>query len=65
LFSFFDCKKGGVIGKVNPFQMLFLSFVEVILYALNIFVGVGEFNAIDIGGSIFIHTCMCCCEFSF
>jgi ammonium transporter Rh len=47
---------GGIIGKVSPFQMLFLTFMEVILYGVNIFIGVGQFNAIDIGGSIFIHT---------
>jgi ammonium transporter Rh len=45
---------GGVLGKTSPFQMLTITVVELILYAVNenicYFLGVA-----DIGGSMVIH----------
>lgn len=45
---------GGVLGKTSPFQMLTITVIELILYAVNenisYFLGVA-----DIGGSMVIH----------
>eukprot|EP00004_Rigifila_ramosa_P011625 TRINITY_DN2490_c0_g1_i5.p2 TRINITY_DN2490_c0_g1~~TRINITY_DN2490_c0_g1_i5.p2 ORF type:complete len:502 (-),score=122.93 TRINITY_DN2490_c0_g1_i5:144-1649(-) len=47
---------GAVIGKTSPFQMMLVFFIEIILYAVNIYICIFRFRAIDIGGSIVIHT---------
>ena len=47
---------GAILGKVTVQQLLFLSFFEVFFYSLNYFVGVYKLQAIDVGGSMFIHT---------
>ncbi len=47
---------GGVIGKVSPFQLLWMAFLETILFGLNIYFQL-YFGAVDIGGSMNIHTC--------
>jgi ammonium transporter Rh len=46
---------GGVIGKVSPFQLLWMAFFETILFGLNIYFQL-YFGAVDIGGSMNIHT---------
>lgn len=45
---------GAVIGKVSPFQLLWMAFLETILFGLNIYFQL-YFGAIDIGGSMNIH----------
>eukprot|EP00118_Oscarella_pearsei_P018575 m.191028 g.191028 ORF g.191028 m.191028 type:complete len:495 (+) comp39439_c2_seq22:69-1553(+) len=47
---------GAVIGKVSPTQMLVIAFLEIIFYGLNVMIGEHYFKAVDIGGSMFIHT---------
>lgn len=46
---------GGVIGKVSPFQLLWMAFLETMLFGLNIYFQL-YFGAVDIGGSMNIHT---------
>lgn len=47
---------GGVLGKVNPLQLLVLVVIETFFYALNEIVTIDVLNTIDVGGSITIHT---------
>jgi ammonium transporter Rh len=47
---------GGLLGKVSPVQLVVMVFFELIFYSLNEAIGVIEYQAIDMGGSIFIHT---------
>ncbi len=47
---------GGVIGKLNPFQILLMTILELVFYSFNnqIFL-VGSLKLADIGGTIIIH----------
>jgi len=47
---------GAVLGKTTPAQMLIVALVEIVFYALNENIGAGIFSAVDMGGSIFVHT---------
>lgn len=47
---------GAVIGRASPTQLLVMSILEVVLYCLNEFIGAGELQAIDMGGSMFVHS---------
>lgn len=47
---------GAVLGKTNPLQMIIVSILEILFLALNENIGVEDFQAVDMGGSIFIHT---------
>lgn len=47
---------GAVIGKVNPFQLLTMAFIELFFYALNEMIGALELVAVDMGGSMYVHT---------
>ncbi|KJE94671.1 Rh-associated glycoprotein [Capsaspora owczarzaki ATCC 30864] len=47
---------GALLGKVSSDQMFWLAFLEIIFYGLNIFVGSLKLKALDVGGTIFIHT---------
>jgi len=47
---------GAVLGKTNPLQMIVVSILEIPFLALNENIGVMDFQAVDMGGSIFIHT---------
>lgn len=47
---------GAVLGKVSPVQMLVVVILEVIIYAANEVLGASHFEAVDMGGSIFVHT---------
>ncbi|KAL1426364.1 hypothetical protein MTO96_003373 [Rhipicephalus appendiculatus] len=46
---------GAVLGKTSPLQLVVMAAVEVVLFACNEHLGVGELKAVDIGGSIFLH----------
>lgn len=46
---------GGVIGKISHLQMLMVTFMEVIFYAVNEMIVYLAFGVIDAGGSIVIH----------
>jgi ammonium transporter Rh len=47
---------GGVIGKLSIAQLLVMFIIEVPLYAVNFWIGGTLIGAVDVGGSIFIHT---------
>ena len=47
---------GAVLGKASPLQMLVVLFFELIIYATNEVIGAGVLGAVDMGGSIFVHT---------
>lgn len=47
---------GVVLGKVNPFQLLFMALMESIFCVINLYVGYFVLGVVDVGGSIFIHT---------
>lgn len=47
---------GAVLGKVTHSQLLVMALVEVVFYAINEQIGAGIFMAVDMGGSIFVHT---------
>lgn len=47
---------GAVLGKTSPLQMLLVVFFELIFYAINESIGAGILSAVDMGGSIFVHT---------
>ncbi|CAG9316291.1 unnamed protein product [Blepharisma stoltei] len=47
---------GGVIGKLNLFQLLVMAFIEACFYSLNEAIVFEKIHIEDIGGSITIHT---------
>jgi len=47
---------GAVLGKTTPLQLLVIAFFEIIFYGANFMVGATEMQAVDMGGSIFVHT---------
>jgi len=47
---------GALLGITNPLQLIVLCLIEVFLYSLNEYIGAEIFHAIDIGGSMWIHT---------
>eukprot|EP00037_Helgoeca_nana_P026181 m.294103 g.294103 ORF g.294103 m.294103 type:complete len:482 (-) comp27156_c0_seq1:280-1725(-) len=47
---------GALLGKVSPLQMIGIAFFELFFYSLNFYIGVLYLEAVDIGGSMFIHT---------
>ena len=47
---------GALLGKADLFQLWILVTLEIIVYTLNEAIGVFYYQAVDIGGSMFIHT---------
>jgi len=47
---------GAVLGRVTPTQILWMLFFELIFYAINEYIGAVLFEAVDMGGSMFVHT---------
>ena len=47
---------GAILGKADLFQCWVLITFEIIFYALNEAIGVEVFGAVDMGGSMYIHT---------
>jgi len=47
---------GAVLGKTSPVQMVGIMFFELIFYNLNYLIGALKLEAVDMGGSIFVHT---------
>lgn len=47
---------GAVLGKVNSFQLLVMATIEVVIYSCNVGLGQKQFHAVDMGGSMFVHT---------
>ncbi|EDQ87116.1 uncharacterized protein MONBRDRAFT_38134 [Monosiga brevicollis MX1] len=46
---------GAVIGKTTPEQLLVMALLQLIFYSLNESIGVIEFQAVDVGGSMYVH----------
>lgn len=47
---------GALLGKTTPLQLGLVVFFELIFFALNETIGVVECLAVDMGGSMFVHT---------
>ena len=47
---------GALLGKVTPTQMLMIGLMECGLFSMNEYIGALHFGAVDMGGSIFVHT---------
>lgn len=47
---------GALLGKTNLLQMSIIVICELIFYAINESIGVIEYEAVDMGGSMFVHT---------
>ncbi|CAH1245695.1 RHAG [Branchiostoma lanceolatum] len=47
---------GAVLGKVSHIQLIIMAFVEIIFFSINEWVGLTFFKAVDVGGSMFVHT---------
>lgn len=47
---------GAVLGRVTWTQLIWMAFFELIFYSINEYIGVNEFQAVDMGGSMFVHT---------
>lgn len=46
---------GAVLGKLSPTQMIVMSVLEIVVFAINEWLGIIIFQAVDIGGSMFVH----------
>ena len=40
---------GGVLGKLNPFQILTMSLIEAAMFVLSCFIGYEKLLVIDVG----------------
>jgi len=47
---------GGILGKTNAFQLLTITFFEIIFYGLNEMILIKQLVIADLGGSMVIHT---------
>lgn len=47
---------GALLGKTSPFQMFVIMIIELVLMTLNEEIGVADYYAVDMGGSMFVHT---------
>lgn len=47
---------GGVLGRVSPLQLLVIAIIEIMLFGANEQLGAYKLGAVDMGGSIFVHT---------
>ena len=47
---------GALLGKVSPTQLLLIGIMECGLFSANEYIGALHFGAVDMGGSMFVHT---------
>lgn len=47
---------GALLGKTSLLQMSFITLMELIFYAINESIGVITYKAVDMGGSMYVHT---------
>lgn len=47
---------GALLGKVSPTQLLLIGVMECGIFSMNEYIGALHFGAVDMGGSIFVHT---------
>ena len=46
---------GALLGRTTIFQMLIIALLEIIFYSLNESIGVEIYQAVDMGGSMYVH----------
>ncbi len=47
---------GAVLGKISLNQLFFMSLLEILFYSINESIGVIHYEAVDMGGSMYVHT---------
>jgi len=47
---------GAILGKCTLKQLWLLATLEIVFYAINETIGAGKLSAVDMGGSMFVHT---------
>lgn len=47
---------GAVLGRVNQTQILWMLMFELFFYAINEYIGISKMEAVDMGGSMMVHT---------
>ena len=47
---------GAILGKCNALQLLVLATIEIVFYSLNASICVNQLEAVDVGGSMYVHT---------
>ena len=47
---------GAMLGKTSPLELVFIAMSQMMFYGLNENIGVIKLKAVDMGGSIFVHT---------
>lgn len=47
---------GALLGKTNPTQLLIVAIFEIIFMAINEKIAFNDFSAVDVGGSMVVHT---------
>nr|KAI8747398.1 ammonium transporter Rh type A-like [Biomphalaria glabrata] len=46
---------GALLGKTSPLQMVFVTMFGIVLFAANEYIGLVVLQAVDVGGSMFVH----------
>lgn len=47
---------GAILGKASPLELVFIAISEMMFYGMNENIGAVKLKAVDMGGSIFVHT---------
>jgi len=47
---------GGLLGRITPTQLLVMAIIEILFYVLNEQIGVVKSQAVDMGGSMYVHS---------
>ena len=47
---------GAVLGRASPFQLIIITFFELVFYSANEAINLNVYHAADVGGSMLIHT---------
>ena len=47
---------GALLGKTNLLEMSIIFIIELIIYSVNENIGVAKYQAVDMGGSMYVHT---------
>eukprot|EP01063_Lacrimia_lanifica_P033552 TRINITY_DN5_c0_g1_i3.p1 TRINITY_DN5_c0_g1~~TRINITY_DN5_c0_g1_i3.p1 ORF type:complete len:472 (+),score=197.16 TRINITY_DN5_c0_g1_i3:69-1484(+) len=46
---------GAMLGKCGPVQLMLMGMFEILVYSINESIGVYEYQAVDMGGSMYVH----------
>ncbi|XP_076438384.1 ammonium transporter Rh type B-like [Babylonia areolata] len=46
---------GALLGKTSPLQLVVIGFLEMVLFAVNEWIGLSLLKVVDVGGSMFVH----------